>query len=301
MTDLPIDVPLASSNPSHSPSSNAHELSIATGTVARQHGSSRRLGRRRLARLAAGLSERDKAMLRSVAELRLVMSQHLETLHFADAATPLTAARKARRRLQRLVQLGLLRRLERRIGGLHAGSAGFIYAITAAGQRVLELSPTARQLQPTWPFVAHTLDVADLYVALVQATRQPNEDCQLLDLQTEPQCWRRWTTLTGSAEVLKPDLYLALAVGADEVRWFIEVDRGSEHAPVLVRKARAYQRYYERGIEQERDGVFPRVAWVVPDAVRANQLARALATARGLTAELFAVVLNGDAVKELTT
>ncbi len=257
-----------------------------------------RLGARRLSRLQAGLSERDHQVLQTVGQLRLATSRHLEALHYGDAATPLTAARKARRSLQRLVELGLLHRLQRQIGGLHAGSAAFVYALTERGQRVLGLpGPRRRSHEPAWPFIAHTLAIADLVVALHRASREAGRT--LLDLQTEPTAWRAWTNLGGGRETLKPDLYLSLGVGDDELRWFVEVDRGTEHRPALLRKCRAYQGYYEAGIEQTRDGVFPRVVWVVPDAARATALMDVIAGEPGLTQALFAVVTADDAVTAL--
>jgi hypothetical protein len=141
---------------------------------------------------------------------------------------------------------------------------------------------------------------ADLYVALISTVRQQQPDnCQLLDLQTEPACWRSWTGLAGERDILRPDLYLAVAVGQEELRWFIEVDLGSEHRPALLRKAAAYQRYYDSGIEQDRDGVFPKVAWVVPDAHRADRLLDAWQNAPWLNQELFAVVEADNAAQQL--
>lgn len=306
MSGLPFAMPAASPSPGRSPRSSASTGGSRAGTVRLLPGGSR-LGPRRLAAAERSLSERDRAVLRTVAELRLATSRHLEALHYADAASSLTAARKARRTLQRLVNLGLLRRLERRIGGLHAGSAGYVYALTAAGQRVIE-APGARRraAEPSLPFVEHTLAIADLYVGLHEVARRSKSDpdqpsVEMLDLQTEPTCWRGWTSLGGDRQLLRPDLYLAAGVGGDELRWFIEIDLGSEHRPALVRKARAYQAYYQAGVEQDRDGLFPRVAWAVPDLARADHLERVLAGEPGLPSELFAVLLLDGAVRELLT
>ncbi len=296
MTDVPLALPVASRSSEPQRRSASVYGQLGAGTVG-PNGGVVRLGARRLSRLQAGLSERDRALLGSIAQLRLATSRQLESLHFADAATPLTAARKARRTLQRLVDLGLLRRLKRQIGGLHAGSAAYIYALSERGPRVLDLSgPRRRAGEPAWPFVAHTLAVADLVVALHVATRRL--DRELLALEVEPAAWRAWTNLGGGWETLKPDLYLAVGAGADELRWFVEVDRATEHRPALVRKCLAYQAYYEAGIEQTREGVFPRVAWVVPDLARAELLRELIARNRGLRSELF-VVVTDEAVIDL--
>lgn len=286
MADVPLALPPASSNDGQNTRSDPLSAPTVAGTVGTPRGAIR-LGSRRLSRLQSSLSERDRAVLRSVGQLRLASSRHLEALHYGDAATPLTAARKARRSLQRFVDHGLLRRLERQVGGLHAGSAAYIYALTDRGQLLVDLPGARRRAgEPAWQFVQHTLAIADLFVAIHEACRA--SDRELIDIQTEPDAWRAWTNLGGGSETLKPDLYVSVGVGDDELRWFVEVDRGTEHRPTLLRKCRAYQAYYETGVEQTREGVFPRVLWLVPDKARAEQLSGVF-TERGLTAALFTV------------
>jgi len=299
MNAVPVGLPFASGSSGHPARSGAGCTPATAGTVRAGRNAVARLGQAKLRALEGRLSERDRAVLQTVRELRLMTSPQLEVLHFADAATPLTAARKARRSLQRLADQGLLRRLERLIGGLHAGSAAYVYALTAAGQRLLtEPGARPRRHEPSLPFVAHTLAIADLYVGLQQRGRQAG--VWLLDLQTEPRCWRSSTGLSGERQLLRPDLYLAATVGRDELRWFIEVDLGSEHRPALIRKARAYQRYYDSGVEQTQNGIFPLVAWVVPDRRRSMQLIQALESERDLTGELFAVMLADETAERLT-
>jgi hypothetical protein len=255
-----------------------------------------------LATIARNLSAREWAVLRSIEQLRLVTSRHLEALHYTDAATSLTAARKSRRTLQRLIDLGLLQRLERRIGGLHAGSAGYVYAVTSAGQRLLEVpGPRRRRSEPSELFVEHTLAITNLAVAIQQRACSDPDRLQLLDLQTEPTCWRQWTGLGGGRELLRPDLYLAAGIVEDEVRWFIELDRGTEHQPAIKRKLRAYQAYFQSGTEQDREGVFPRVAWVVPNDARAAQLSNWITHDTELRPRLFATVLEEHAAEQLLT
>jgi hypothetical protein len=251
--------------------------------------------------LRAELSARDLALLADVGRFRLLTSRQLEALHFADAATPLTAARSARRALRRLMKHGVLHRLERQIGGLYGGSGAFTYALTDSGQRLLDEGqdrPRRRLRQPSLLFVHHTLAVADLYLSLVLAARTA-ADLELLDVQPEPDCWRRWTRLGGGPEVLRPDLYLALGIGDDELRWFVEVDLATEHLPTLQRKCLAYQRYYDSGVEQVQAGVFPQVLWAVPDARRAAQLKEVIQRDRALTTELFAVTTADAAADRL--
>src|SRR5688572_14607699 len=60
------------------------------------------------------LSERDYAILRSVAGFRLMHARQIERLHFREGSA-LTQARRCRRSLERLHDFDLIGRLERRI------------------------------------------------------------------------------------------------------------------------------------------------------------------------------------------
>ena len=89
--------------------------------------SSERLSRRGVEMLANRLSARDRAIIGQVAKLRLMSARQIESLHFTDAdhESHLAAARACRRVLERMVQHRLLTRLDRRVGGLRAGSASY--------------------------------------------------------------------------------------------------------------------------------------------------------------------------------
>ena len=89
-----------------------------------------RTGRRQLQRLRSDLSERDLAILRSARDLDFLSTKQLERLHFpATTHTALGAVRSCRRVLPRLIERRCLIRLERRIGGVRAGSASFVYGL----------------------------------------------------------------------------------------------------------------------------------------------------------------------------
>lgn len=248
-----------------------------------------RKGRRQLARLDAETSDRERAVVASVAELRLLSARQIERLHFTEpTATALSRARSARRTLERLVRERLLVRLERRIGGVRAGSAAFVYALGPLGQRLIA-QPGARRRhrEPSAQFVTHTLAVSELYVRLHEAARA--KTLKLLSpIEAEPRCWRALPGYGGRAW-LKPDLAVHLAAGAYEYRWFVEVDLGTEHRPALVRKCQAYERYYHAGVEQTVHGVFPRVLWVAPDEARAQRIQEAVERTPQLSAGLFLV------------
>src|SRR3984885_8430557 len=130
---------------------------------------------RGLAQTRERLSARDLAIIRQVAELRLMSARQIQAVHFPDGEhdNEQAATRARQRVLKRLTRERLLIRLDRRIGGVRAGSAGFVLALGPVGQRVLATSgPRRRSYEPTWRFVDHTLAIAQLVVDVVVASRQ---------------------------------------------------------------------------------------------------------------------------------
>jgi hypothetical protein len=232
------------------------------------------------------LTPRELAVVRSVAEFRFLTARQIERLHFMPGGDrPMT--RTARRVLERLADQRLLTRLERRIGGVRAGSASFVYTLGPVGQRLLDhTGPRQRRREPSLGRLAHCLAIGDLFVTISLAAQAGQ--VELLDYQPEPGCWRRLPGMAGS-EWLRPDLYVVLAEGRTEWHWFIEVDLGTEHAPALRRKCRQYQAYYHSGAEQAQRGVFPRVAWLTTTVERARRIQQVITGDRQLRAELFVV------------
>jgi Replication-relaxation len=255
---------------------------------------------RGVAQLRERLSERDQAILRQVGELRLMSARQIQAVHFpaGDHDSEQAATRARQRVLTRLIRERLLTRLERRIGGVRAGSAGLVLALGPVGQRVLALDGGRRRsYEPTSRFVDHTLATTQLVVDVTLAARQGV--LELLDYQAEPRSWREFADMSGR-RVLRPDAFLALGVGAYELRWFIEVDRSTESLPTVLRKCHLYGAYYQSGIEQaNRGGVFPRVCWMTPDTPRAERLRQAIAHDRSLPERLFVVTTAATAVQVL--
>src|SRR5579862_4494829 len=89
-------------------------------------------------RLAAQLSERDRAILMDLARVRVLSGSQITRLHFADLVEA-NRERTRRRVLARLVECRLAATLERSVGGARAGSAGHVYSLGIAGQRALPL------------------------------------------------------------------------------------------------------------------------------------------------------------------
>ncbi len=102
-------------------------------------------------------------------------------------------------------------------------------------------------------------------------------------------------------EWLKPDLYVVTASGDYEDHWFIEADLATEHPPVVVRKAKVYQRYAATGAHQARHGIFPAVTWVVPDTARQAAIQAALAADQRIQPALFRVVTTDQFTHLITS
>lgn len=226
--------------------------------------------------LKGQLTERDYAVTKRVSDLRYVSGSQLARLHFADSVDPVVNARAARRALLRLVRLGCLERLSRQVGGARAGSAGFIYRLAPAGQRLAVergWQPEGRRRRSHVPgtlFVDHALQVAELHTLLVEANR--SRTVELLELDSEPACWRNYGGTHGQRLTLKPDSYVRLGVGAFEDSYFIEVDMGTEGSRALERKLKDYLAYEASGREQAARGVFPKTLWLAPSPKRASAI-----------------------------
>lgn len=256
-----------------------------------------------LRKVEADLGPRDWAVLHDLARVRLLTGRMVQRLHVHEGSS-LTQARRTRSLLQRLHDLGLVHRSERRIGGVYAGSAGFVYGLTAVGQRLTtKLGPAGgkrlrRPWEPAAGFVDHVLAVSELYVKLREAERGGEVD--LISFEAEPAGWRWWVDVSGKRLVLKPDAVVVLGSGDIELHEFVEVDRSTESGTVLKRKALVYVDYWQAGVEQAKSGIFPLVVWLVPDERRKQQLVEVLARLPPEAWQLFTVGLYDRAVDSLT-
>lgn len=243
------------------------------------------------------LSERDVAILESLLDYRLLQTSYVRRLHFAHGHATVNAATGATMRvLTRLESHGLVMRLERRIGGVRSGSSGIVWQLGATGERLLRTmhgqKKRRRYVEPSPAFTAHTLAVAELAVTLHEL--RDRGAVELISVETEPSCWRSFAGPQGTLEWLKPDLFVITASGDYEDHWLFEADLATEHPPVVVRKAKVYQRYAATGAHQNRHGLFPAVVWVVPDTARQAAVQAALSADTALQPELFRVITTED-------
>ena len=261
-----------------------------------------RTSRRRLQLIRDALSERDWTLLTTLDRHGYLTTLQLQRLHFADHATSDAAGRVCRRVLQRLAEQRVIEHLERRVGGIRAGSASYVWRLGPIGDRLLTQTadgrPRARRKEPSLHHLDHRLDVAEMHIRLLEAAR--NHRCEVLRVQLEPDSWRRYLSAGAAHAVLKPDLYAVTANDVFEDHWFIEVDRGTESLPTLLRKCAQYEGYRATGIEQRDGGVFPLVLWLLPNEQRVGQLRTAIRHARGLDEQLYRLTTPSGLIELLT-
>lgn len=261
----------------------------------------------KIEQLEAQLTLRDSDILLSLEQFRALTTRLVQRLHFPTGPhgvhrTQKTATRLCNRVLLRLEAEGFIARIDyRAVGGTMRGSAGTTWHLAATGERLLRArrgDPSRRRyVAPSRPFLAHTLAVADL-AALLREHEAAN-DFDLLELVAEPACWRPFQAAMGQT-VLKPDLAIVIANAEVEAHVFVEVDRGTEHLPAVIKKCRTYQLYRQTGIEQHRSGVFPAVLWATPDPERARKLRTAIRREKTLDTDLFTITETISVIKALS-
>lgn len=238
------------------------------------------MSRQRVTQARVGALERqltacDRDVVATLDRVRVATGRQLQRLHVTDG-TPASNLRRMQKRLARLAHLRVLARLERQVGGMRAGSAGYVYSLDVAGQRLASACGPAggmrlrRPWTPGAAFLDHALGISELYVGLCEAARAGR--LEVLAFDAEPLCWRTFAGLGGGRGWLKPDAFVRVGLGEFEDSYFIERDQATESGPTIARKLRSYQRYFDTGREQERHGVFPRVLFLAPGEARKSAL-----------------------------
>ena len=238
---------------------------------------------------------RDREILLTLAQVRLASGDQLRRLHL-----PGQDSRTARHALARLEALKLILRLDRRVGGVRGGSAGSLYQLDSAGQRLV--LPQHRGVRRPWPisvpFQRHLLSVTELLVSLREAER--SGPVRLHTFQAEPACWRPFHGRYGERLRLKPDAFVRLDGPGYFDLFFIEVDLDTESPRVLRRKAETYRAYYATGQEQAAaDRVFPRVQFLTSSRRRLETIVEVLGSLPPEAWRLFGAGLLDDATRLL--
>jgi hypothetical protein len=245
--------------------------------------------------MAARLSERDWQILASVKAFKYLTTRQLSRQHFGLKAAVGTIPRHANRALARLRALGLLVNLQRRIGGVRAGSGGYIWQVTDLAYRLLAfhfgepIDTRKRTYEPGTTFLDHTLAIAEVVITLQEAT--VGGEVRLKRIQLEPESWRSYLGSAAETAWLKPDLAAITTTAGYEDHWFFEVDRATEPPGRIVKKCLQYQDYRRTDREQNKYGLFPAVTWVVPNERRQGQLQHRLKEAPVIDQGLFTIVM----------
>jgi Replication-relaxation len=251
------------------------------------------------------LSERDQAIVATVAQLRFATGSQLQRIHIAGG-TPLGNARVARRVLQRLVTLEVLDRLDRRVGGAGPrGSDGYIYVLAIGGQYLVhkrQLLSQARRRRLSVPgqlFVQHALTVAELHVRLIEAERA--RQLVLVQRLGEPDCWYRFPVASGRELTLKPDAYAHLRMHAHDERYLLDVDRGTEGSRTLESRLRIYARYYRHRETLQSFHDAPKALWLARNSKRVNVIREMFGSLPTDLLPLFTAVHFDDAIDTVTS
>ena len=253
-----------------------------------------RIGRAQLQAIAERLDATDRALLDLLAAHRYATTRQLAQITELSGqyGSARSALRQTSRRLRRQHGLGLVDHLARRIGGTRAGSAGYVWYLTAAGQRLTSegqgRGARRRFQEPSALFLAHTLAITQARVVIEQAIHAVGG--HLARLRTEPACWRSWLRLGGALGWLKPDLEAITATdtGAED-HWLLEVDLDTEHPARLLAKCHDYQAHLASGTFQAQHGYYPQVVWLLTNQARAGRLAEQIAADQTLTPGLFKI------------
>jgi hypothetical protein len=251
-----------------------------------------------LRQLAAELPDRYTVPLLHLSRARVLSGGQLDRLLRQPGTAPRTTERARQRAMTHLCRLGMATTLDRRIGGMRAGSAGHVHVLTPAGYRLVAIvtgAPIPGQVRrfraPGPMLIAHALDIAELYVQLTEASR--GGGFWVTAFVTEPATW--WPL--GNGGHLRPDAYTALAVPTHRDVWWLEIDRDTESAPRLRDKFIDYLDHAEDGGTGP-DGVLPRVLFTAPDQRRATVIGDIVTGLIGDTG-LITVTAHADAAEFL--
>ena len=137
--------------------------------------------------------------------------------------------------------------MSRVIGGIRAGSTGYVYGLSGLGQAVLDVPGTyGRRRRSAWEtkpyFQDHVLAVSELCVCLTETCRDGS--AELVAFDGEPSCWRTYTGSGGEVAIVKPDAYVCVGVGEIERSTFVEIDLATESPNTVYRKCQAFVSYW---------------------------------------------------------
>jgi hypothetical protein len=248
--------------------------------------------------LAERLSTRDQSIISTVHRLRLASGTQLERLHFYELSGRSRSVKRGQV-LKRLVNAGVLMPLPRRIGTAQGGSARQKYTLDSAGQHLARLQANheaprtlvRRPRPPSGRFAKHTLAVSELYVELMERSREGG--FKVVDFLVEGAAY--WPD--GLGGWLKPDAFVQLERGTMTHYWWYEADMGTEDLLTTIpKKLMAYLNFVQRG-QLGPDDVMPRVLIGVSDRKRQDEIQAVVEALPDPASALFGVAELVEAVK----
>ena len=239
-----------------------------------------RISKVRIGEIDLALSANDRETLQALKRLKFLKTDQLRRMFFSNGHTTIQASKTSTlKRLRRLKKLGLINHLDRRYNLGNYGSQAYMWYLTEAGSRLLDLgtdidSKRKRVSESSPTFIRHTIAVAECYLQFIEICRaEANLSIRCLD--TEPDCWRAYRK-NGQDISLRPDLYTETLCGEYRDRWFVEIDLDTESIPIVIRKCSRYLQYYTTNLEQTATGKFPVVMWIVPSSRRKENIITAI-------------------------
>lgn len=219
-------------------------------------------------------------ILQFLADARLATSSQLARLFFAESPTHRSQIRRSNLATKQLKEAGLIYHQPRKIGGWTRGSSSYIWSLTYKGWKKLKEINSSISLRFrnrvdfSQNHVEHTLAITEIFVELKELERLGK--IKLEEFHYEPKSWRYYSDIGGSSLILKPDAFAKIAVGEYEDFYFFELDRSSESLTRIVNTCKKYIHYYNTGIEQRVNDIFPFVLWIVPDERRKENISNAI-------------------------
>jgi Replication-relaxation len=259
-----------------------------------------RLTTARLRQLAAELPDRYTEPVLHLSRARVLTGAQLDRLLRQPGTAPRTTERARQRVMTHLCHLGLATTLDRRIGGVRAGSTGYVHVLTSAGHTLAALL-TGQQLSrrirhsraPGRTFIAHALDIAEIYVQLTEHSCAGS--FRVAAFITEPDSW--WQQ---SGVFLRPDAYTRLATPTHRDCWWLEIDRDTESLPRLRDKLRDYTDHATTSGTGP-DGVPPRVLFTTPTPRRRAVISDLITGLPPPAADLFVICQHTTSSPHYTT
>lgn len=256
----------------------------------------KRISKPELRRLSDQMDSHKKEILDTIYRVKFITANQLQRIFFTKNEKRASNLRACNRMVNKLKSHGLVDHLEQRIGGKQSGSGSKIWTITSAGYNLLRLENqhllvTRKRFYEPYPmFLEHSLAVSEIYTLLKELHRQ--KKIELLTIQNEPKCWRNFSD-RGISFYVKPDLFASLIPAHEneyELSFYFELDRATEAPIRVIKKCKQYIAYYNSGIEQRLNGVFPYVIWITVNKKRQEQLIRYIQENLPKAVELFQVI-----------